>query len=67
MKIGLPGAVFLVFLIMKLTHHIEWSWIWVTAPLWGVLGIAGAVMLFALLMALAVKIIEATERRRRRR
>lgn len=34
MKIGLPGLTFLVLLILKLTHHIDCSWWWVTAPLW---------------------------------
>jgi len=28
-------SLFLVFLILQLTHVIEWSWWWVTAPLWG--------------------------------
>ena len=26
---------FLVFLVLKLTKAITWSWWWVTAPLWG--------------------------------
>lgn len=26
---------FLTFLIFKLTHFIDWSWWWITAPLWG--------------------------------
>jgi hypothetical protein len=34
MSIGLPGLLFLVFLVLKLTHVIAWSWWWVTAPLW---------------------------------
>lgn len=25
---------FLVFLVLKLTGVITWSWLWVTAPLW---------------------------------
>ncbi len=32
--IGLAGAVFLVFLILKLMDKIDWSWWWVTSPLW---------------------------------
>lgn len=32
--IGLPGVVFVVFLILKLTGVIRWSWWWVTSPLW---------------------------------
>ncbi len=33
--IGLFGLMFLLFLGLKLTGHIDWSWFWVTAPLWG--------------------------------
>jgi hypothetical protein len=33
--IGLGGVLFVVFLILKLTGNIAWSWWWVTAPLWG--------------------------------
>jgi len=32
--VGLPGLVFIVFLILKLCGVIAWSWWWVTAPLW---------------------------------
>jgi len=28
------GILFLVFLVLKLTSVINWSWWWVTAPLW---------------------------------
>jgi len=31
---GLGTVLFIVFLILKLTHTIDWSWWWVTAPLW---------------------------------
>ena len=31
---GLPSALFLVLLILKLCGVIAWSWWWVTAPLW---------------------------------
>ena len=34
MKIGFPGALFIVFLILKLTGVIAWSWWWITSPLW---------------------------------
>ena len=32
--IDLSGALFLVFLILKLTDNIDWSWWWVTSPIW---------------------------------
>lgn len=33
--IGFMGALFLVFLVLKLTNVISWSWWFVTMPLWG--------------------------------
>ena len=32
--VGFTGALFLVFLVLKLTNYIDWSWWWITAPLW---------------------------------
>jgi len=33
--IGLGWALFIVFMVLKLTKNIDWSWWWVTSPLWG--------------------------------
>ena len=30
---------FITFMVLKLTNVIDWSWWWVTAPLWGPLAI----------------------------
>ena len=32
--IGLSGLLFVIFLVLKLTDNIDWSWWWVTSPLW---------------------------------
>ena len=32
--ISLGTILFVVFLVLKLTEVIDWSWWWVTAPLW---------------------------------
>ncbi|MCT4238516.1 hypothetical protein HZP42_19225 [Elizabethkingia anophelis] len=32
--LGLATVLFVVFLILKLCKVIDWSWWWVTAPLW---------------------------------
>jgi hypothetical protein len=39
---------FLVFLVLKLCEVINWSWWWVTAPLWIPLGLAAVLALVAL-------------------
>ena len=31
---GLMVALFVLFLALKLTHWIDWSWWWVCAPVW---------------------------------
>ena len=28
------NALSIVFIYLKLTHHIDWSWLWVLSPLW---------------------------------
>lgn len=33
-SIGMPAILFLIFLVLKLTGYIDWSWWWVTAPMW---------------------------------
>jgi hypothetical protein len=32
--LSLTTVLFLVFLILKLTDNIDWSWWWVTSPIW---------------------------------
>ena len=32
--VGFLGLLFITFLVLKLTHVIDWSWWWITAPLW---------------------------------
>ena len=45
------GALFLVFLTLKLTNVIDWSWWWVTAPLWG--GIALVIVILSVVWTIA--------------
>jgi hypothetical protein len=57
---------FLLFLILKLTHVIDWSWWWVTSPLWlpVALGLGGLLVL-ALLGITGYKVVTSLGRRRR--
>lgn len=36
---ALPILAFIAFLVLKLTHTVDWSWWWITAPLWGAVAI----------------------------
>lgn len=37
--IGFLGLLALMFIYLKLTHVIYWSWWWVTLPIWAIPGI----------------------------
>ena len=32
--ISFVGLLTIVFIVLKLTHYITWSWFWVLSPLW---------------------------------
>lgn len=45
--IGIFSIMFLIFMTLKLTGFIDWSWWWVTAPLWG--GFLLVVLIFVII------------------
>ena len=46
------GFLFLIFMTLKLTGHIDWSWWWVTAPLWGQLVLALGLILLCVIASI---------------
>jgi len=51
MKIGFPGLLTIVLITLKLLDKINWSWVWVLAPLWIGFVFFGFFAVFALMMA----------------
>jgi hypothetical protein len=49
---SLCSLVFIVFLVLKLCSVINWSWWWITAPLWGGLALFLAFLLIMLAIGL---------------
>jgi hypothetical protein len=49
MKVTFPMLLFTVFLVLKLCKVIDWSWLWVTCPIWG-----GFVVFFVIFFIIAV-------------
>ena len=37
--IGFTGLLTITFIVLKLTHVINWSWVWVLSPIWITAGI----------------------------
>jgi hypothetical protein len=50
--IGFPGLLTVLFIGLKLTGHITWSWWWVLSPLWITALLAIAILGFAFIILL---------------
>jgi hypothetical protein len=49
--IGLASLTTLVFVVLKLTHTVDWAWVWVLSPLW--ITVLGSLLLLAMLLTIA--------------
>lgn len=52
--ITFPMLLFLVFLVLKLTNVITWSWWWITAPLWVTPAIVISILLIIAIIFLLI-------------
>lgn len=48
--IGFLGLLAIVFITLKLCNVINWSWWWVTSPLWGRVAVHFAIIAISLLV-----------------
>jgi len=54
-SLGLGTVLFLIFMVLKLTGTINWSWWWVTSPLWiPLVVVLGIVAIAAIIATIAV-------------
>ena len=53
-SIGIFSLLGVLFVGLKLTGHIDWSWWWVTAPFWGPVAIFLAVIIPILIFGFVV-------------
>ena len=54
--VGIIGLLFLVFLVLKLCKVIDWSWWWVTSPLWITAGIGILIALIGVIIVVIAQI-----------
>lgn len=47
--IGFSGLLTITFIVLKLTHVINWSWVWVLSPIWITAGIVFVIILALIL------------------
>lgn len=65
--IGFCGLLTIVFITLKLTGFIDWSWWWVTAPLWGVFVLVIAIIAIVFIYALIADSLARRKNSRARR
>ena len=53
--IGFTGALTILFIGLKLTHVINWSWWWVLSPIWLSVSILLILAAFFLILALIIE------------
>ena len=50
--LGFADALALLFIALKLTGHINWSWIWVLSPIWITISFLG--LLFLVIVVISI-------------
>lgn len=63
--ISLSGLTFIVFLVLKLCRVIDWSWWWVTAPLWGPFALLIAGLFIYIMIAVIIALVRYCIRKRK--
>ncbi len=48
---GFPSLLTLLFIALKLTHHIDWSWLWILSPFWIPIALAAFLSISIFFMA----------------
>lgn len=56
--IGFLGALTILFIALKLTNYISWSWWWVLAPMWVPSAVVLGVLVILLVIAGVVAVID---------
>lgn len=54
----------LLFVALKLTGHIDWSWLWVTAPFWGSIAILLAILICTFIFGILVVSLDTLRNRK---
>lgn len=59
---GFLGALTLIFITLKLTDNIDWSWLWVLSPIWIPAAVGLALCVALLIAAVMIEFINRWDR-----
>lgn len=60
--IGFCGLLAVAFIVLKLTGVINWSWLWVLAPIWIPAVIAVGILLICLVVVLCCELLKGSHK-----
>ena len=63
---NIVGLIGVAFIVLKLTNHITWPWLWVLAPFWMGLAIIASVLVLLGGAWIVIRVIEVAVARKRR-
>lgn len=56
--IGFCGVLAIVFIVLKLTKLISWPWLWVLAPIWIPVALAGVIFIVVIVCTCLLALFE---------
>ena len=56
--VGFWGLLGLLFIALKLMGHIDWSWWWVLAPIWGPVAFIATIIILVFIVGLTISCIK---------
>lgn len=56
--VGFWGLLGLLFIALKLMGHIDWSWWWVLAPIWGPVALIATIIMLVFIVGLTISCIK---------
>lgn len=56
--VGFLGALTILFIALKLTHVIDWSWWWVLSPIWIPVAVVLGIIAVVAIVMLIVKVVK---------
>jgi hypothetical protein len=61
---GFPGLLTLLFIGLKLTNYIDWSWLWVLSPLWLPIVLLALIALCAIIFIAIFELVKSMTRKK---
>ena len=63
--LGFVETLLVIFIILKVTGHLTWPWLWVLSPLWITLSLMTVVVLLSIILVIVMALLDYLEEHER--